>query len=250
MRTRRTPQEVLPAPARRPARGGREPPSPAHDDARARRLLASAVSGVTPSAASPPRLASWWLARALPAEIREALLGDLAESFAAMIASGRTPRAAGRWYWRETLHAPLFVARRGASPVPAALTGDGPVTTLLIDLRFALRMFTRQSGFTTVAAITLALGIGATTAIFSAVYPILFAPLPYPDADRILMIWERERAGEASNVGYATFTDLHEQSRSFSSAAAVGDWQTTLTTAAEPELLQLGLLPQPGSAPA
>ena len=111
---------------------------------------------------------------------------------------------------RRAAHAALA---RVPDLTPAPRAADGPMTNLLIDLRFALRMLARQPGFTAVVAITLALGIGATTAIFSAVYPILFAPLPYPDAEHIVMVWEtRAATGATSNVGYATFTDLAEQS--------------------------------------
>ena len=200
--------------------------------------MAAPVSRAIRGTPPPPRLATWWLARALPAELREAFLGDLEETYAEMIRSGRHPSDARRWYWRETLRAPLFVARRRIRPARATFSGDGPMTTLLIDLRFALRLLARQPGFTAVVALTLALGIGATTAIFSAVYPILFAPLPYPNADRVVMVWEKERDGGRSNVGYGTFTDIREQNRSFGSAAVFGDWKPTLTTAAEPELLQ------------
>jgi len=61
---------------------------------------------------------------------------------------------------------------------------------LIQDLRYGLRSLRRAPGFTIVAALTLALGIGASTAIFSAVNPILFEPLPYPHADRVMMIWD------------------------------------------------------------
>src|SRR5579863_10265047 len=58
------------------------------------------------------------------------------------------------------------------------------------DLRYGLRTLAQRPGFTAVGAITLALGIGASTAIFSAVNPILFEPLPYPQAGRLIMIWD------------------------------------------------------------
>jgi putative ABC transport system permease protein len=188
--------------------------------------------------ARPPVLVTRLLERTLPTRIREEFVGDLQESFRARLAEGRSPFATRLWYLGEALAAPLTLNSHDAPDLmPAPRAADGPMTNLLIDLRFAFRMLARQPGFTAVVAITLALGIGATTAIFSAVYPILFAPLPYPDADHIAMVWENTSDGGHSNVGYATFTDIAERSRTIASAAAVGDWSTILTTTTEPELL-------------
>jgi len=103
------------------------------------------------------------------------------------------------------------------------------------DVRYAVRMLVRRPAFTALAAFTLALGIGATTAIFSVVHPILFASLPYPSADRLTMIWERIRSGEHNNVGFTTFADLAREARSVESMSAMGGWQPTFTGRAEPE---------------
>ena len=69
------------------------------------------------------------------------------------------------------------------------------VETLAADLRHGARRLRSSPGFTAVSVMTLALGIGASTAIFSAVNPILFDPLPYPDADRVATIWDVSRDG-------------------------------------------------------
>src|SRR5262252_1625679 len=66
---------------------------------------------------------------------------------------------------------------------------ENAIRTFFFDLRYALRQLRHNRAFTIVSVITLALGIGASTAIFSAVNPILFSPLPYPHANRVLMIW-------------------------------------------------------------
>ena len=82
--------------------------------------------------------------------------------------------------------------------------------------------------------LTLALGIGASTAIFSAVNPILFQSLPYPDARRIMMIWDISQ-GLRLDVTFHTYRELTVRSRSFDALAVMRPWQPTLTSEAEPE---------------
>jgi hypothetical protein len=75
--------------------------------------------------------------------------------------------------------------------------------------------------------ITLGLAIGATTAIFSVIEPVLLRPLPYPRPERLAFVWERGRDGSRDNVGYATFRDFMSESKTIEYAAAIGDWQPT-----------------------
>ena len=103
------------------------------------------------------------------------------------------------------------------------------------DIRFAMRMLLKKPGFTLIAGFTLALGIGASTAIFSAVNPILFEPLPYPDADRVTMIWDYGNDGSRVYVTFGTLCELAERSRSFDAMAAMKPWQPTLIGADQPE---------------
>jgi putative ABC transport system permease protein len=89
------------------------------------------------------------------------------------------------------------------------------------DLRFGLRSFLRSPGFSAVTVLTLALGIGATTAIFSVVYGVLLRPLPYPDADRIVRVWQLDKDGNRMDVSDPNFADWQTQNRSLASLAEV-----------------------------
>jgi putative ABC transport system permease protein len=100
-----------------------------------------------------------------------------------------------------------------------------------------VRRLRANPGFSAVATITLALGIGATTAIFSAVNPILFAPLPYPHADRIAMVSDIGSDNSLVNVAFGTFRELVARTHSFDAAAVFKPWQPTLVGATEPERL-------------
>src|SRR5450755_2281648 len=94
--------------------------------------------------------------------------------------------------------------------------------TLLQDLRYALRTLTKNLAFSTVAILTLALGIGANTTIFTVVNGVLLKPLPYPAPERLLMLWERQLSdGTLGTVAPANFFDWREQSRSFAKMAAI-----------------------------
>jgi putative ABC transport system permease protein len=108
------------------------------------------------------------------------------------------------------------------------------MNSLIQDLGYAVRTLRKSLGFTVVAVFTLALGIGASTAIFSAVNPILFEPLPYPHAGRLMMVWDIFQ-GERSDVTFHTYREIEARSYSLDSLAAYETWQPTMTSSAEPE---------------
>jgi putative ABC transport system permease protein len=94
--------------------------------------------------------------------------------------------------------------------------------TLMQDIRYALRTLVKNRAFSTVAILTLALGIGANTTIFTVVNGVLLRPLPYPDPDRLLMLFERQlSSGTLGTVAPANFFDWREQSHSFDRMAAI-----------------------------
>jgi putative ABC transport system permease protein len=103
------------------------------------------------------------------------------------------------------------------------------------DLRYGVRTLRKQPGFTLVAVLTLALGIGASTTIFSAVNPILFEPLPYPQADRLVMVLETADNGSRNPGTFGMYRGLAERSRSFDALAVYRTWQPAMSGAEHPE---------------
>jgi predicted permease len=94
------------------------------------------------------------------------------------------------------------------------------MNTLLADLRYAVRLLIQSPGFTVIAVLTLALGIGATTALFSVVNGVLLNPLGYPHSDRLAVIYGRIAGLDSAAIEYPNFLDWQRDSRSFASMAA------------------------------
>jgi len=116
------------------------------------------------------------------------------------------------------------------------------MSTLLEDLRFGLRMLARNPGFTAVAVITLALGIGATTAIFTVVNAVLLRPLPYPHPEELVYVQEvYERLGGIPFAGIMEFAAWRNQSRTLSPVAAYMKSWFNLTGGGEPERVTGGV---------
>src|SRR5262252_4436269 len=124
------------------------------------------------------------------------------------------------------------------------------------DLRFGIRMLLKQPGFTLIAVLTLALGIGANTSIFSVVNAVLLRPLPFADAERLVMIWETHPDIPRAPVSIPDFQDWRAQSQSFEEMAVHADrfrnalliWQGESATVQESYISQnlfplLGLKP-------
>jgi len=106
--------------------------------------------------------------------------------------------------------------------------------TIFQDLRHALRVLRRSPGFTAVSVITLALAIGATTAIFSVVYGVLLRPLPYNDPGRIMALFEVTNKGAWNRVADPNFDDFRDQSHSFEAIAKYGGWIESVSGGSQP----------------
>jgi len=112
--------------------------------------------------------------------------------------------------------------------------------SLFEDLRFGIRGLLKRPGFRSVALITLALGIGATTAIFSVVNGLLLRPLRYRDDQRLVTLGQSNRKIGVAREGVspANYLDWSEQARSFAGVAAAEQWGFTLTDYGEPEAMR------------
>src|SRR5436309_1736068 len=107
--------------------------------------------------------------------------------------------------------------------------------TLLQDLRYSVRTLIERPGFAVVAALTIALGVGGTTAMFGVVDAVLLRPLPYADPDRLVVLWTRTPGGPQAAASWPEFVDWREQNHSFADMAVWRGQSVNLTGGAEPE---------------
>src|SRR6266576_1433987 len=114
------------------------------------------------------------------------------------------------------------------------------MTNLRNDIRYAIRSLIKRPGFTVIAVVTLALGIGANTAIFSAINALLLKPLPFPELDRVVAIWDKApiRGIVHNEVAMANYLDWREQNQSFEQLALYRWWSANLTGVDPPERIQ------------
>src|SRR5436190_19754280 len=108
------------------------------------------------------------------------------------------------------------------------------MSTFLQEMRYSLRMLLKSPGFTAVAVITLALGIGMTTAIFSVVYGVLLRPLRYDRPDRILELHEVNAQGHQMHFADPNFEDLRSQGRALASLAEYNEVVRAVSGGTEP----------------
>jgi len=188
------------------------------------------------------RLASLRLAPEREAEIVDELSAHLEDRWRELVAGGATEEEATRialagFRSEHALAADMSSLRQAhASPRPTpGATSGRLLTDLWRDVAYAARTFARQPGFTFAAMLTLALGIGANSAIFSVVHAVLLESLPFRDADRLYRLRMVYRDGNATTTLSAPdYMTVREQSRVFDRVEAYTSGQVTLTGAGEP----------------
>jgi len=114
--------------------------------------------------------------------------------------------------------------------------------TLWQDIRYGFRTLLKNPGFAVVAVITLALGIGANTALFSIVNGVLLDPLPFPRPERVVMLFSRVPDSDRWSISYPNFLDWQRENRSFSAVAAFRQDDFNLTGMGEPERLRADMV--------
>jgi putative ABC transport system permease protein len=207
-----------------------------------------------PSRQGPPRLAETLVERALGArDAAVSILGDLAEEHDDLRRS-RGRREADRWYWREALRigARLAAQRAGSSSLRrhgarARSEERSPMNTILRNLRLAARSLRRQPMFAAAIVVTVAVALGANTAVFSLLDALVLRPLPVPDAERLAVVWGTV-PGEGldrRSLSAADFLDLRQRARSFEQLEAYSWWDANLSGDGRPVRLQ-GALTTPG----
>jgi putative ABC transport system permease protein len=185
-----------------------------------------------------------------PRREREWVVGDVVEELE-RITRTSGPAPARRWLRREALRvladAPRhrFAVRRKRPKEPRSEKGDGPMSAVWQDVRYAFRLLGRSPGFTLIAVLTLALGIGANTAMFAVVNAVLLKPLPFSEPDRLMlvhMLYPDQaigpgivREGVWSYPKYRTFLDLQH---SFDDVAIFSGRDFSLAGDANPERLR------------
>ena len=195
----------------------------------------------------PPRLAVWLLRLVLAPERFETIAGDLEEVFRLDVQPHVGPRLARRWYWRQTLSivGARVLARPLGSRLPAAHQlphRRDSMQGLRQDIRYAVRTLIKAPVFTLIAVVTLALGIGANTAIFTLVNGLLLKPLPFAEPDELMMVHllapDREGGPGVFREmvwSYPKYEVFRDEQQVFSEHALFARREWSLTGNGEPE---------------
>ncbi len=178
-----------------------------------------------------PRIVNLFRRASVDREIAAELEAHVALRIDDNIAQGMTPEEARREALVRFGNPTVMRERVAAEDTTLGIESVGR------DVRYAARQLRRSPGFALSAVLILALGIGAVTAIFSAVNPILFEPLPYPHGSRIVTVWDTYQ-GDRTETTFGTYRELAARSRSFEALATFEPWRPVLTGEQTPERLE------------
>jgi predicted permease len=201
----------------------------------------------------PPRLAEAWLRWRLPPGLDEAIAGDLEEIFRARLRAGASAAAAGLWYWGQALSVRAGTLRKitrrlqAVRPTfernrPGRVRTDPPDSWSRMPMRpedftYAVRRLTRTPGFTLVAVLSLALGIGANTAMFSLVNAVLLRDVPAANPEQLVEVYTAESDGYAySTSSYPDFVDMRTRTDVFSGVVGTRTFLARVEKGGAPEV--------------
>jgi predicted permease len=170
--------------------------------------------------------------------VRGTILGDLQEAYAEKVrvsGSGRAGlRKADRWYWWQALTigsryslkrtAPALRGGRPFIPESEPLTRKprfGAMKDIVKDIRFALRLFVRNPGYTAASVMVLAIGIGAVTLMYSTLNSAVLRPLPFEDPDQLVWVWSANDVRNSNSTSALDYWDYREQTEALQSMAAI-----------------------------
>ncbi|HXZ10822.1 MAG TPA: ABC transporter permease [Candidatus Sulfotelmatobacter sp.] len=181
----------------------------------------------------------WWNSiREWEQAASEELRFHIEQQTAANIAAGMTPEDARR---QAVLQ---LGAVEGVKEAIREQRRGFWLETLAADMRYALRMLRKNPGFTCVVVLTLAFGIGANTAIFSVLDAVILKPLPYPQADRVALIWTDLKSAGQTRAPFSApdMFDIERRSRLIQSVGGIWVGSAALTGTGEPEQIRIGLV--------
>lgn len=185
-----------------------------------------------------PRSWANWFARLMPREQRDAAVGDAEEEFRRRAARDGVA-SARRWYRRQVVRSVPSAIRRvagGMGETSGTRRGELRMGAWMNDFRMAVRALRRRPRFSAVVLMTLALGVGATTALFGIYRTVFLEPIPLPDSERLMVVMTQQ--GSAGCCGPASgpdYIDWVARNRSFEALALLAPGSYTLTGAPEPE---------------
>jgi predicted permease len=187
----------------------------------------------------PPRWAERLLRRMAPAAEATVVADDLAEEFRSRADTGL--RAAQRWYWRQVIGsvpALLGWRLRNALQVPTSRQGDSMFRQFADDVRSAIRASVRTPLTTVVIVVTMVLGVGATTAVFSVTNAVLLRPLPFDHSERVVEFSATLRDGRSfPELAYPDLQDFRRDLKDFATLSVYTERDMTLQRQDEPRLI-------------